>query len=393
MSAPHALTQTCPLDQGSVLTNKGAPTTQEALIHNRSKSHRDSVESFIPRQKGAPSQIANIAMLAQDVSVYTRCIPGATTNPNQMIPEEVLRSRHPTSRDRACKHLNEPPNQTIVTTSTHVSPPDNGLVTTVVSPPSSVLFNDTYRSNSDHGTAVCHSGLVNDIYRSNSDHGTAFCHLPFNGAPFTRKRDGISSSSIVTPVKVKRLEYHLKTIGYDPILSKFLISGFKNGFSISHFGQVSSQEPDNHQSVADNLEAAQLLLQTELDLGRMAGPFAQPPFDNFRVSPLKLVPKPKSSKSPFRLVHNLSHPFKGDSINSAIPEWKKSVKYATILDAIRIILTLPKPVFTAKTDIRNTFKIVPVSPQDYHKLGIKFKGYYYYDKTLPPGIANACQIF
>jgi hypothetical protein len=83
--------------------------------------------------------------------------------------------------------------------------------------------------------------------------------LPFNGAPFTRKRDGISSSSIVTPVKVKSLEYHLKTIGYDPILSKFLISGFKNGktigydptllkflisgftngFSISHFGQVS----------------------------------------------------------------------------------------------------------------------------------------------------------
>ena len=82
---------------------------------------------------------------------------------------------------------------------------------------------------------------------------------------------------VLLPQKIKKFYYHLKTIGYDPILSNFLISGFKNGFSISHFGQVSSQEPDNHQSVADNLEATQLLLQTELDLGRMAGPFAQPP--------------------------------------------------------------------------------------------------------------------
>ena len=99
---------------------------------------------------------------------------------------------------------------------------------------------------------------------------------------------------------------------------------------------MSPQEPDNHQSVADNLEAAQLLLQTELDLGRMAGPFAQPPFDNFRVSPLKLVPKPKSSKSPFRLVHNLSHPFKGTQLTLLSLNGQKSVKYATIMDAIRV---------------------------------------------------------
>jgi hypothetical protein len=44
---------------------------------------------------------------------------------------------HPASRERACKHLPVPPNQPIITTSTHVNPPDNGLVTPVIPPPSS----------------------------------------------------------------------------------------------------------------------------------------------------------------------------------------------------------------------------------------------------------------
>ena len=44
---------------------------------------------------------------------------------------------------------------------------------------------------------------------------------------------------VLLPQKIKKFEYHLKTIGYDPTLLKFLISGFTNGFSISHFGQVS----------------------------------------------------------------------------------------------------------------------------------------------------------
>jgi hypothetical protein len=194
-------------------------------------------------------------------------------------------------------------------------------------------------------------------------------------------------------VKPSRLLYHLKVIAYDPVLTAFLVDGFTNGFTIGHKGPVLITEPDNHASVSHNLDVTQSMLQQEIDAGRMAGPFRKQPFHNFRVSPLKLVPKPNSSKKRFRLIHNLSHPFKGDSINASIPQSAKKVCYSTILDAIRVILTLPKPVFTAKTDLENAFKIIPVAPSDYSKLGIKFKGQYYYDKTLPPGTASACQIF
>ena len=64
---------------------------------------------------------------------------------------------------------------------------------------------------------------------------------------------------VLLPQKIKKFYYHLKTI---------LISGFTNGFfNLIFWVNCHHQESDNHQSVADNLEAAQLLLQTQLDLG------------------------------------------------------------------------------------------------------------------------------
>ena len=229
---------------------------------------------------------------------------------------------------------------------------------------------------------------------TSSTHSTSASHQePKWPLPETSEQSHLKKSEVITPVKPDRLAYHLRKIGYDPTLTKYLLDGFTNGFRLGHQGLVNQKETPNHQSVMDNMEWALKLLQLESDSGRLAGPFDSPPLQNFRVSPLKLVPKPKTSKVPFRLVHNLSHPFKGDSINSGIPQDAKSVQYSTILDAIRIIISLPQPVFTAKTDIKNAFKIVPVSPLDHHKLGLKIQGKYYYDRTLSLGTASACQIF
>ena len=199
---------------------------------------------------------------------------------------------------------------------------------------------------------------------------------------------------MVTPVRPDRLRYHLEAIGYDSDIVEYLCHGFTHGFSIEHQGDLHQTEPPNNSSVDQNIEVTEKLLQVELLAGRLAGPYDQPPFANFHVSPLKLVPKSKNPESPtFRLVHNLSHPFRGDSVNSGIPDSKKKVHYATILDAIHLIVALPNPVFTAKTDIAHAYRIIPISPSDYFKLGLKFKGKYYFDRTLPPGAGSACQIF
>jgi hypothetical protein len=56
-------------------------------------------------------------------------------------------------------------------------------------------------------------------------------------------------------------------------------------------------------------------------------------------------------------------------------------------------MSFPKGSYTAKTDIADAFRLIPVHPDDYPKLGFQFQGQYYFDKCLPMGCASSCSIF
>ena len=47
----------------------------------------------------------------------------------------------------------------------------------------------------------------------------------------------------------------------------------------------------------------------------------------------------------------------------------------------------------AKSDIKSAFRLIPVHPSDYPKLGFTYKGKYYYDKCLAQGCSSSCRIF
>ena len=49
--------------------------------------------------------------------------------------------------------------------------------------------------------------------------------------------------------------------------------------------------------------------------------------------------------------------------------------------------------YLAKTDIKSALRILPVNPQDYHLLGIKWNGQYYFDKCMPMGCSSSCKTF
>ena len=106
----------------------------------------------------------------------------------------------------------------------------------------------------------------------------------------------------------------------------------------------------------------------EIEAGRVVGPFKTPPFPNFRISPIGIVPKKVPDE--LRLIHHLSYP-KGSSVNDSIPDACSSVHYATISDAIHILKKLGAGCFLAKTDIKSAFRIIPVHPLEYPLLGIK----------------------
>ncbi|XP_068748893.1 uncharacterized protein [Montipora capricornis] len=116
----------------------------------------------------------------------------------------------------------------------------------------------------------------------------------------------------------------------------------------------------------ENPEAVDITLDKELSAHRLAGPFPDPPFEPFHISPLGVVPK--RTPGEYRLIHHLSFP-KGTSVNSGISCEDSSVQYATIQDAIRFVKSVGKNCFLAKTDIKNAFRIIPIHPDDYPLLG------------------------
>ena len=92
------------------------------------------------------------------------------------------------------------------------------------------------------------------------------------------------------------------------------------------------------------------------------------------------------------MIQHLSHP-PINSVNNGIPDEFAHVKYSTVDEAIKIICQLGKQCYMSKTDIESAFRIIPISPEDYHLLGFKLFGKYYYDTCLVMGLRSSCQIF
>ena len=174
-------------------------------------------------------------------------------------------------------------------------------------------------------------------------------------------------SNPVTPVRIDRLTTVLRD--YDPFLKHFLIQGFSYGFHIHYSNLRSSYEFPNLLSANDQPNIITEKLHKEIEASRVAGPFSAPPFDNLVMSPLGLVPK--KAPNEFRLIQHLSYP-QENLVNSGIPVDFASVRYASIQDAIVFVKRLGVGCYLAKTDIKSAFRIIPIHPEDYSLLGMRW---------------------
>jgi hypothetical protein len=201
----------------------------------------------------------------------------------------------------------------------------------------------------------------------------------------------VKDQPLPTPISIQ----HLKTalLGHpDQNFVSQLCNNFKFGVHIGFQGQRSPRFSRNLPTAFANPDIVSSNLATEVSLGRIAGPFDSPPFKNFQVSPIGLVPKKNSNK--FRTIFHLSYPKSGStSINCSIPKEDYSLQYVRIDDAIEGIKQFGAGCFLAKTDIESAFRLVPIHPDDYELLGMCWEGKYYYDKVLPFGLRSAPSIF
>ncbi len=90
--------------------------------------------------------------------------------------------------------------------------------------------------------------------------------------------------------------------------AKELWEGFRYGFKILYTGPRLPIESKNLKSVKGHEDLVREKIKKELDLGRIAGPFKNPPMSTFRVSPIGLVPKKGINE--YRLIHHVSYPDK-----------------------------------------------------------------------------------
>ena len=191
-----------------------------------------------------------------------------------------------------------------------------------------------------------------------------------------------------TPVLVEQFKRELQ--GYDSSLAEYLTSGFENGFSLCSDAPRVNLICKNLKSAIENPMIVSEKISKEISAGRVAGPFAEPPFENFRTSPIGLVPKKEPGE--FRMIHHLSYP-PHESVNDYIDPDLCSVQYTKFDAAVKMIQKLGKGALLGKADIRSAFRLIPMSEQDFPLLGFTHEGLYFFDKMLPFGASISCSVF
>ena len=201
----------------------------------------------------------------------------------------------------------------------------------------------------------------------------------------------VSKLSPTTPIDLSQLALYLHDHP-DRASVDAVLTGLSQGFTIGFQGPRVSKEYPNLISAGQNPHIVSTNLLKESQLGHTAGPFVSPPFPNFQVCPIGVVPKKHSTE--WRTIFHLSFPkHQTTSVNSHISPTDYSLHYITIDTANSIIQNIGQGCFTSKLDIKSAFRNIPVHPSDWELLGMKWNSLYFLDTVLPFGLQSAPYLF
>ena len=215
---------------------------------------------------------------------------------------------------------------------------------------------------------------------------------------------------------------------YDPEETRFLVEGFTNGFNLGYQGPwIRKDESRNipFQVGVGSKEVMWEKIMKEVKEGRYASPYENIPFKNYMQSPIGLVPKAGGQT---RLIFHLSYSFKSGlgSLNGNTLHELCTVKYNDLDVAVCnsykwAAVRLPSAqvaksqymaksleignkrknlmVFYSKTDLKSTFRILPLKKSCYPWVVLKAyhpvtgKLGYFIKKNLPFGASISCSHF
>lgn len=199
---------------------------------------------------------------------------------------------------------------------------------------------------------------------------------------------------VSTPVNISRLRMEILNHP-DKAFVNYLCNGLEVGFdTMVSNTSVPTKECKNLRSALSSPDMVDILISSEVNKGFLQGPFDSLPFTNYRVSPIGIAVGKYSGKP--RLIVDLSSPhdnLEHHSVNEMIDKESCSLTYVKIEDAIRTIQLLGKGTTMCKTDISDAFKLMPITPSQWHMYGIKWQGKYYFYTKLAFGCRSSPRIF
>ncbi|XP_048576190.1 uncharacterized protein LOC125557550 [Nematostella vectensis] len=195
----------------------------------------------------------------------------------------------------------------------------------------------------------------------------------------------------VTPLKSDRFDAQFIKHP-DQHLVAYVLDGIRHGFRVAFDGSsalLSSKK--NKQSAQEHPSVVDDYLANEVSLGRVAGPFAYPPFPNLHISKSGVIPK-SGQPGKWRLIVGLSSP-EGASVNDGIDPEQFTLNYIRVDDIIKMIDKFSPGASIAKFDVMSAYRNVPVHPSDRYLLGMRWRAHYYVDLAWPFGLRSAPYIF
>ncbi len=184
----------------------------------------------------------------------------------------------------------------------------------------------------------------------------------------------------------------------DAEMRQFVLDGIRSGVRLGPVDGLAATDVKccrNGKGIQGHEKQLFDMLLEEVRLGRKFGPFEQQPFSDFRCSPVNFIPKRNSEK--VRLIHNLSYPFKGDSVNSLIAPEEARVVYQRFEEFVSMVREAGPNAELGKFDLHDAYKYVLVHPDFWPRLGIHVgegkERRYFVEATLPFGHRLAPKIF
>jgi len=173
-----------------------------------------------------------------------------------------------------------------------------------------------------------------------------------------------------------------------------ILEGINHGVPVDYMGDRTIGRFGPNLSVTDeDRPKITAVIREDVRQGKKAGPFTRPPFPVMCISPIGCVPKKSFGKTTgkIRVIHHLSYPHGGDSVNASILE--EPLRLPTFGHAARIVSLFGRGALLIKLDVSAAYKQVPVRKEDWPLLGFLWEGEYYYERVLPFGLRSSCRLW